>query len=97
MWLTEEQQRALWAAIPESGQYREDALTWDAVSALARDGIIPNEWTAYRVIEVWCDIGLYDFGVSLRTGWREDGAEFRLVSESEWNADETDAALTREA
>lgn len=39
-----------------------------------------NENRAYYLLEKWCRLGWWEFGVSLRSGWLTDDAPQELVS-----------------
>jgi hypothetical protein len=69
--------RYLWNRIPVlGGPLGSRELVMDIVADMLAKGMIESEREAYDVIETWSDMGRYDYGVSLRTGWREPGAEF---------------------
>jgi hypothetical protein len=68
--------RYLWNRIPVLGAPKPRELVMDIVADMLAKGMIESEDEAYAVIGTWDDMGRYNFGVSLRTGWREPGAEF---------------------
>lgn len=68
--------RYLWDRIAICGEPQPHGLPMDIVADMLDRGMISSEGEAYDVIGTWCDMGRYSFGVSLRTGWREPGAEF---------------------
>ena len=68
--------RYLWDRIAVCGEPTTHGLPMDIVADMLTNGMISSEGEAYDVIETWSDMGRFNYGVSLRTGWREPGAEF---------------------
>lgn len=68
--------RYLWDRIAVCGELKPHGLPMDIVADMLERGMIESEDEAYAVIGTWDDMGRYDFGVSLRTGWRRPGAVF---------------------